>query len=1201
MNKNNSYKKVIVSLSGAALLTVGLSQMPNNVLNNTPVQVSAAKKSKVIGANSAIYRLKGKKMVKTGTVLKVGKKVSVSSKKTVKGKVYYKIGKNQYIKAVNVDGKNRNTAKKTVLYTRKGKVIKSSKIAKGQKVTIYGAAVTIKGKKYYSTKLGYIKASALAKKEPAIDNNNVEKPNENNTTPTDKPDSGNNTASTNNSNSTSVPSTGGSSSTSPSVPTVDPVQAAKDKAVAKIKDAATVAKAQIAGNKNLTEDQQKAATDAITEAVDKANTAVNAAKTADDVTKAEKDATDAINKTVELQAAKNKAIENINAKATEDKDKIAGNKNLSKDQQKAATDAITEAVDKANAAVNAAKTADDVTKAETDATDAINNAVNKANDEAAKNLQDAKDAAVGKIKDAAKEAEDKIAGNKNLTEEQQKTATDAIKKAVTDAIGQDEKSGTVNAATTTDDATKAGTDATDTINNAVKDANALADKNLQDAKDTAVKDIKEAQDDAVNLVKSSPLTDDEKQTAINQIEDIVKAALGEQKDGKSGSINDAKTLADVKKAVNEAKANCELVGNKLVSNDLAKQEGDFVTKAVAKLDDGDAKTAAPDKITKAVKAAKDAIASAKSQADLDKAEADFQNALNDAVPFAKQQEYAIDTINNAVKTAKDEINNDDWMSEDEKNATLSEIDTVVKLALGENQDGTSGDVHDATTTSDIFTAVNTVLAICRVKQTSDSLKKQQEAAIKEINQAAGDAIQAVNDTPASAENKQAAIDRINAIVKNALGEQKDGSTGDIHDAKSGSEVIVIKNKAINACKLEEDKLTSSELVSQVSDFASKSATKMDDGDAKTAAPDKITKAAKTAKDAIASAKSQADLDKAEADFQNALNDAVPFAKQQEYAVDTIKKAAEDAKTVINNNANLSKDEKDAALSKIDTVVKVALGEKQDGTSGDVHDAKTTSDIFTAVNMVLATCESGKTDSSLKEQKDAAIKEINQAADDAIHTVTGSPASTENKQAAVDRINAIVKDALGKQKDGSAGSIHDAISEDEINSIKEQVAKECELAGKKLASSELVSQVSDFASKSVAKMDDGDAKTAAPDKIAKAVKDAKDAIANAKTQAELDKAEADFQSALNDAVPFAKQQAYTVDSINNAVKTAKDKIKNDGLLTDSDKEEKLAQIDAVVKAALGDQKDGTSGDVHDATTTNDLLLAQNSVITVCNQI
>ncbi|MCX8724779.1 MULTISPECIES: hypothetical protein [Lactobacillus] len=64
-------------------------------------------------------------------------------------------------------------------------------------------------------------------------------------------------------------------------------------------------------------------------------------------------------------------------------------------------------------------------------------------------------------------------------------------------------------------------------------------------------------------------------------------------------------------------------------------------------------------------------------------------------------------------------------------------------------------------------------------------------------------------------------------------------------------------------------------------------------------------------------------------------------------------------------------------------------------------------------------------------------------------------------------------------------------------------------------------MSDFASKSVANMGDGDAKTAAPDNIAKAVKDAKDVIANAKMQADLDKTKADFQSALNDAVPFTK--------------------------------------------------------------------------------
>ena len=160
-----------MSVAGAALVSVGLNQSPNNAFNSGVTEVSAAKKTKkvkTVGANSAVYQKKGKKMVKTKKTIKVGKKVHVYAKKTVKGKTYYKIGKNQYIKAANVDGKTRKAGKKTVLYTRSGKVIKNSKVRKGQKIKVYGGVVTIKGKKYYSTKYGYIKVSALAKKAPVV-------------------------------------------------------------------------------------------------------------------------------------------------------------------------------------------------------------------------------------------------------------------------------------------------------------------------------------------------------------------------------------------------------------------------------------------------------------------------------------------------------------------------------------------------------------------------------------------------------------------------------------------------------------------------------------------------------------------------------------------------------------------------------------------------------------------------------------------------------------------------------------------------------------------------------------------------------------------------------------------------------------------------------------------------------------------------
>ncbi|WP_223902821.1 SLAP domain-containing protein [Lactobacillus laiwuensis] len=170
MSKNSFYKKMIVSVAGASLLAVGVNQLPTNSLSSAPTEVSAAKKAaktKKVGANSAVYKLKGKKLVKTKKTLKVGQKVTVLGKKTVKGKVYYKVGKNQYVKAVNVTGKAAKVAKNTVLVTRSGKALKNGKVRKGQKVTVFGAAVTIKGKKYYSTLAGYIKVSALAKKKTA--------------------------------------------------------------------------------------------------------------------------------------------------------------------------------------------------------------------------------------------------------------------------------------------------------------------------------------------------------------------------------------------------------------------------------------------------------------------------------------------------------------------------------------------------------------------------------------------------------------------------------------------------------------------------------------------------------------------------------------------------------------------------------------------------------------------------------------------------------------------------------------------------------------------------------------------------------------------------------------------------------------------------------------------------------------------------
>ncbi|WP_294880130.1 SLAP domain-containing protein [uncultured Lactobacillus sp.] len=172
MSKNNLCKKVIVSLTTVTLLTGFLKQAPPSVLNAMPEKVSAAKKSsrtrriKRVGTNSAVYVRKGKKLVKSKKIIKAGQKVRIYGQKTVKGKLFYRIGKNKFVKAVNIQGKIYQVTKDTVLYTRNGKKVKA--IHKGQKIRIFGASKVIKGKKCYATSHGYIKRSVLAQINLAV-------------------------------------------------------------------------------------------------------------------------------------------------------------------------------------------------------------------------------------------------------------------------------------------------------------------------------------------------------------------------------------------------------------------------------------------------------------------------------------------------------------------------------------------------------------------------------------------------------------------------------------------------------------------------------------------------------------------------------------------------------------------------------------------------------------------------------------------------------------------------------------------------------------------------------------------------------------------------------------------------------------------------------------------------------------------------
>lgn len=92
-------KRLLVSLSAAAVLSVSSVALVNNSVENTPTVVQAATYKKKLTKNAYIYNAKGKRVGKK--VLKKGKLVKILGRKTIKGKKYYKIGKNKYVRTAN--------------------------------------------------------------------------------------------------------------------------------------------------------------------------------------------------------------------------------------------------------------------------------------------------------------------------------------------------------------------------------------------------------------------------------------------------------------------------------------------------------------------------------------------------------------------------------------------------------------------------------------------------------------------------------------------------------------------------------------------------------------------------------------------------------------------------------------------------------------------------------------------------------------------------------------------------------------------------------------------------------------------------------------------------------------------------------------------------------------------------------------------
>ena len=171
-------KNKIALISAAALMTVA----PLAVLTNTTNEVQAAT-TKAVMHTALAYDKDGNS---TGVKYNAYQYVTVESNPVkIDGSLYYKVsGKDQYIKATNIDGVTRKITHNTYIYrTSTGRTSYNNrwKLYKGETITTYGGSYKFKNGKHYFRVGGprkqYVKSYNLG---PVVKVNTVQGPNSDN-------------------------------------------------------------------------------------------------------------------------------------------------------------------------------------------------------------------------------------------------------------------------------------------------------------------------------------------------------------------------------------------------------------------------------------------------------------------------------------------------------------------------------------------------------------------------------------------------------------------------------------------------------------------------------------------------------------------------------------------------------------------------------------------------------------------------------------------------------------------------------------------------------------------------------------------------------------------------------------------------------------------------------------------------------------
>ncbi|MCB8141549.1 LPXTG-anchored repetitive surface protein SasC [Staphylococcus aureus] len=430
----------------------------------------------------------------------------------------------------------------------------------------------------------------------------------------------------------------------------------------------------------------------------------------------------------------------------------------------------------------------------------------------------------------------------------------------------------------------------------------------------------------------------------------------------------------------------------------------------------------------------DNVTNATTNADVETAKNNGINTIGAVAPQVTHKQAARDAINQATATKRQQINSNREATQEEKNAALNELTQATNHALEQINQATTNDDVD-TAKGDGLNAINPIAPVTVVKQAArDAVSHDAQQHIAEINanpiapvtvvkQAARDAVShdaqqhiaEINANPdATQEERQAAIEKVNAAVAVA--------NTNILNANTNADVEQVKTNAIQGIQAIEPatkvKTDAKNAIDQSAETQHNAIFNNNDAtlEEQQAAQQLLDQAVATAKQNINAADTNQEV--AQAKDQGTQNIVViqPATQVKTDARNAVNEKAREAITNINATPGATREEKQEAINRVNTLKNRALNDigvtsttamvnsiRDDAVNqiGAVQPHVTKKQTATGVLTDLATAkkqEINQNTNATTEEKQVALNQVDQDLATAINNINQADTNAEVDQA-----------------------------------------------------------------------------------------------------------------------------------------------------------------------------------------------------------